>query len=149
MKFLFLGCLALGAIAVFQPLLNRAIAEHKGLAIAVWINALVLFLGASLLLFFVYFFARTFPDSFVIKSLRPLSFWYIFPGFMGLGLVVGLPLMIKNIGAFSTFMTFLSGQLLVSFAWDWYSLSQSPGLARFMGLTFALVGTYLSIRPTT
>lgn len=149
MKFLFLGCLALGAIAVFQPLLNRAIAEHRGLALAVWINALVLFFAATMLMFFVYFFSDRFPDSFALKYSGFINYWYIFPGLMGLGLVIGLPLMIKNIGAFSTFMTFLSGQLMVSFAWDWYAQSQSPGFARFTGLAMALVGTYLSIRPTT
>lgn len=149
MKFLFLGCLALGAVAVFQPLLNRAIAEHKGLALAVWTNGLVLFSGACLLLLFVYLCTERCPEIFTIKSDGPWSIWYILPGTMGLILVVGLPLMIKNIGAFSTFMSFLSGQLLISFAWDWYTQSQNPGVARFMGLILALMGTYLSIRPTT
>jgi len=149
MKFLFLGCLALGSVAVFQPLLNRAIAEHKGLALAVWTNGLVLFSGANLLLLFVYLFSERCSESFTLKPEGPWSLWYLLPGTMGLALVIGLPLMIKNIGAFSTFMSFLSGQLLVSFAWDWYMQSQSPGAARFTGLMLALVGTYLSIRPAT
>jgi uncharacterized membrane protein YdcZ (DUF606 family) len=148
MKFLFLGCLSLGAIAVFQPLLNRAVAENKGLALAVWINSLVLFFGASMLLMSVTLFTNLYPDIFALRSQGPWKFWYIFPGFMGLALVIGLPLMIKNIGAFATFMTFLSGQLLVSFTWDWFNQNQNPGLARFLGLILALVGTYLSIRPS-
>jgi len=148
MKFLFLGCLVLGALAVFQPLLNQHIAQYRGLAFAIWTNSFILFLSASFLLAYIIIFEKNSPAIFLIKS-GSFYWWYILPGLMGLALVTGLPIMIRNFGAFSTIMAFLTGQIFTSFLYDAFTQSHSLSFSRFAALFCALLGTYLSIRPPT
>jgi uncharacterized membrane protein YdcZ (DUF606 family) len=146
MKLLFFGCLALGSLTVFQPLLNRMIAEQRGLGIAAWTNGLVLLVISSVLVIAIYFWSDHSPEILALKS-GAWHWYYIFPGLMGFALVVGMPLMMRALGAFPTIVTFLCGQLLTSFIWDIWANNQLPSGARILGLIFALLGTYLTIRP--
>ncbi len=146
--FFFVG-LSLGAIVVLQPTLNRAIGEDHGMAMAVFLNALVGFSLTALFFFIIWLFPERFNQALQFKSQAGFRFWYILPGAMGLTLVLMVPLTMKNIGAFSTVLIMLAGQIATSFFIDVAINQQAFSLSRGMGLILALTGAYLSFRPVS
>ena len=117
------------------------------MAFAAWLNSLVLFIMASLLLGLMYFAGDRFPEYFRIKADGPMRWWFILPGMMGFAIVFNLPLSMRAIGAFPTIIALLLGQLVASFIFDTVSQNQPISWARLLGLGFAAVGAYLSFRP--
>lgn len=137
--------LVLGSLVVFQPALNRLILENRGLGFAVWLNGTVLLATASIFCLFIFYRPERFPELVRFKLSGPFHWWYVLPGLFGLMMVTGVPLMIKNIGALSTVLTMLFGQLVTSFFWDFLA-GQPWSSARFFGLLLAGAGAYLSFR---
>jgi len=145
MNILALLGLALGSLVVFQPILNRLILEHRGLAFAVWLNAVVLLVMASIFCLFIFYKPERFPELTHFKLSGSFQWWYFLPGSFGLMLVMGVPLIIKNFGAFSTVLTMLCGQLVTSFFYDIWA-GQPFNSLRFLGLLLAGTGAFLSFR---
>lgn len=146
MNIFFFIALSLGSFIVIQPNLNRLIAEQHGLAMAAFINGLMLFLASSLLIFFIWHLGDKANTTLQIKANEAFKAWYILPGLMGLTLVMVVPLTMKNIGAFSTVIAMLAGQIATSFWLDSFINHQPISLARVIGLIMALVGAYLSFK---
>lgn len=148
MSILVLIPVILGAVAVFQPILNRFMLEERGLSFAVWLSSFVLFCVATLLLLVIYFWAERFPDYMRPRFRGPMLWWYVIPGMIGFSLVFFLPLVIRSIGAFPVMMGLLLGQLAASFLYDAFSSDKPFSTARVVGLLLALAGAYLTFRPT-
>lgn len=143
--FVILG-LALGSLVVFQPILNRLILENRGLTFAIWLNGTVLLSLASLLCLIILYQPERFPEIMRFKESGPFSWWYLLPGFFGLVIVTGVPLLIRNLGAFSTVMLMLCGQIATSFLWDMLVNGQAFSGARLLGVMLAFTGAYLSFK---
>jgi len=140
--------LLLGALAVFQPILNRLMLDLRGQSFVAWLNSLVLFTVASLTLLAIYTNSEKFPEYLRPKFNGEWRWWYVLPGLMGFLVVFNLPLAIRSFGSFSTILALILGQLLTSLVYDAYTSGQLPGLSRILGLVFALAGVYLSFRPS-
>jgi uncharacterized membrane protein YdcZ (DUF606 family) len=149
MNLCFFLSLSLGAIVVIQPTINRLIGDHQGMAMAAWINGIVLFLSTGLLFLIVWSFPDRFPSGLHLKSGAGFRLWYFLPGLMGLCLVLLVPLTMKNIGAFPTVIAMLAGQIATSFFIDIAINNQAFSASRGIGLFLALTGAYLSFRPVS
>lgn len=135
--------LVLGAFTVLQAGLNRRIALRVGLPSAVLLNACWLAIAAST------FYLLTFKGGAAQKLLeipRTFSWWYLLPGLMGLGLIWGLPMAIKNGGAQSTFVLLVSAQLLASILWDWRVEGLTIPPAKIIGCVLVWAGALFSAR---
>lgn len=137
----------IGALSIFQPILNRIMLEGRGLSFAVWLNSFVLFCIATLLLLVAHYWAERFPDYMRPRFSGETMWWYVIPGMIGFTLVFFLPLVIRSIGAFPAMMGLLLGQLVASFLYDALSSQKPITAARLIGLVLALGGAYLSFRP--
>lgn len=149
MNLFFIIGLSLGSIVVVQPTLNRLIGDHQGMAMAAFINGIVLFCATGTLFFAIWFFPERFNALLQFKTGTGFRVWYILPGLMGLCLVLLVPLTMKNIGAFPTVVIMLAGQIATSFVIDVALNHQAVSLSRIMGLILALTGAYLSFRPVS
>lgn len=149
MKIFFLGSLLLGSIVVFQPMLNRMVLEDRGLSFAVWLNGCVLFLAASLLFFSVFLAPERFSEVLHFKGSGGFHWWYVLPGILGLILVLMVPVMFKNMGAFPTIIAMLCGQILTSFLVDSLAFGVPISASKIMGLLLATGGAYLSFNPNS
>lgn len=147
MKLSFVLCFLLGSIVVFQPSLNRVIFEHKGLSFAVLLNGAILFVIAAIFFLAISLSPERFPDIFRFLPNRGFSWWYILPGIMGFLLVLLVPVMIKNLGAFPVVITMILGQVTTSFLWDIYQEGVSLSAARLLGLILVMTGAYFSFKP--
>lgn len=146
MKWHIIVGLALGSLVVFQPILNRLIFEHKGLGFTVWQNANVLFILSSIFGALVIYFPDKFPAVMRLEKDGNFALWHLLPGFFGFLLVTLVPLMIKNLGASSTVIVMLSGQLITGFLWDSLVIGHAFNFMRFFGIILAFLGAYLSFR---
>ncbi len=149
MNLFFLLSLFLGSVIVIQPNLNRLIAGDQGLAMAAFINGIVLFFSTGLLFFVIWSFPERFSPVLQFKGGSGFRIWYFLPGLMGLTLVLAVPLTMKNIGAFSTVIAMLAGQIATSFVIDIAINNQALTFTRSAGLVLALTGAYLSFRPAS
>lgn len=146
MKLNFLLPMALGALVVFQGVMNRQIGEVKGLSFAVFMNAVVLVTVASTVLAGLFVWGQQAPD-YLRPQLNPVwRWWYILPGLMGFMLVFNVPISMRGLGAFPTIVSMLLGQLLCSFIWDALAAG-SFNITRLAGLILTALGTYLAVRP--
>lgn len=147
MKIFFTISLLLGSVVVFQPMLNRMVLELRGLTFAVWMNACVLFLMASLLCALVYFFGAHLPEMFHFKAHHEFPLWFLVPGLLGFIFVFAVPLMFQALGAFPTVLAMLCGQMVTSFLVDVCVYGVPVSLSKVLGLAMAASGAYLSLRP--
>jgi transporter family-2 protein len=110
----------LGIIAVVQAGLNRKIASQWGLPAAVLLNSIVLLALSALLFGFLWLRGGNATPPFQIHfAPEKFSYWFLFPGLLGLGLVVGGPWCIAKWGASYTFILLIAAQLATSLIWDW------------------------------
>ncbi|MES2746063.1 MAG: DMT family transporter [Bdellovibrionota bacterium] len=147
MNFYILVSFLLGVVAVFQPMLNRTILDTRGLTFAAWLNSLVLFTIATLIMGFVHFKSERFPDYMRPKFEGFWEWWFVLPGIFGFLLVFLLPLSMRSLGAFVSIVLLLVGQLFTSFIYDAVVAGKPITTARVAGLVLTLIGAYLSFRP--
>ncbi len=135
----------LGFAAVLQGGLNRQIAMKWGITSAILLNCVVIFALSSIFFVMVKFFPQLFPTELRIKEfLGPFSWWFVLPGFFGLCLVAGIPLLIAEIGALRLFVGLVTGQIVGGFLWDLSQEGFSVTPARIGGAILAVVGLYLT-----
>lgn len=143
--FVVLGLL-LGSLVVFQPIFNRLILEQRGLGFAIWLNATGVFIAANILALIIFLVPERFPQLMRFKVSEVFHWWFLAPSLCGLMLVSCVPLLIRNLGASSTVLLLLSGQLTTSFLWDALFLGAGFSPARFFGMMLAFLGAYLSFK---
>lgn len=136
--FLFLVPASLGLVAVLQAGLNRRIAEVWGIAGATLTNALVLLVLASAL------YASGYVSGKI--NLSEFKYWYLFPGALGLALVVGLPLSISKWGALNTFLWLIASQILMSSLLDYWIEGHDFSWKRVIGGLVAIFGAWIAVR---
>lgn len=146
MKASFTVALCLGAMVVFQPLLNRMILEHKGLGFAAVLNGFIVFVLALLLWIALSFGFISPPSLLKLKPEGPFYWWYILPGIFGFMLVITTPIMIKHLGAFTTVLAMISGQIITSLVLDAMTQGIAITMPRLLGLALAIAGAYLSFK---
>ncbi len=148
MKMNFFVCFMLGSLAVLQPSLNRLVFAQKGLSFAVFVNGAVVFSCVTLLFMAVNYSPDKFPTALRLSQEEASQWWYALPGLMGFILVMAVPMMIKNIGAFTTVVTMIMGQVATSFLWDLYQNTSALNSSRMIGMILVMAGVYFTFRPT-
>lgn len=139
--------LTLGALVVFQSVMNRTIGETRGLSFAVTLNAGVLLAVALAVLGVLAMSGNTAPAYLRPQWNGDWRWWYVLPGIFGFTLVAGMPLAMRGLGAFPSIVALILGQLLCSLIWDAISQGQGINLARISGLILTIAGAYLAFKP--
>lgn len=134
----------LGALLVLQPGFNKHIMTERGLGFAIVMNGFVLFVLTSSFLILLLALGDRLPEVFRIRHSSAMHWWYIIPGLCGFSLVVCVPLVLASVGAVSTVVGMLSGQLLTSMLWDAWVEGRSTSLLRILGVLLALGGAFLT-----
>jgi uncharacterized membrane protein YdcZ (DUF606 family) len=135
----------LGVFVVLQAGMNRRISVAWGLPSVALLNAVVLFVAAGALLFFVQAKPQSVSSLFQARadlaSVRP---WFIVPGLLGLLIVLGGAWSVARFGAMYTFVVLLSSQLATSVAWDLAVEGQVISKQRLLGVVLAWAGVVVA-----
>lgn len=136
----------LGACAVLQGSLNRNSGQILGMSKAILINALVLLFLASSIFLLGKWKPEALPALFRTDALtnNSLPWWFFLPGIFGFILVAGAPFSISKIGAVSTFVTMVAGQMVTSLLWDQFVTGRSADLYRICGALLTILGAFLT-----
>ncbi len=126
----------LGILIVIQAGLNRRIAAHWSLPAAALLNAAVLAIAATAV-FYITASQRTVD----LKSFSP---WFLFPGLIGLTLVLGGPWAMARFGAAHTFVLVVAAQLLTSALWDLKIEGIALTTPRVAGIVLTWVGAFVA-----
>lgn len=136
--------LFLGAVAVFQGVINRQIAAEWGLTSAILLNNAVIFLAGLLLFGLVRLYPDLFPEFFKSKfNVSQFSWYFVLPGLFGLMLVAGIPLAISQLGALNVFVGLVSAQIVVSGIWDHFVSDVPLTWSRVLAASFAILSVLL------
>lgn len=134
----------LGTLLVFQPGINRNIMTQKGLGFAILLNGAVLFVLTFSFFVFLKWGGDKVPELFRLKSSGNLHFWYVLSGIFGFSLVACVPLVLASVGAVSTVVGMLAGQMITAILWDAFLEGHPPTFLRLSGLALALAGALLT-----
>ena len=126
----------IGAFSVAQAGLNRRIAGEWGLSWAVLFNTLVLLLIVLACLGLGYWAGKF--------SFSSIKWWYLIPGIAGFIIVAGLPLSVARVGAMSTFMFLIAGQMIFSALWDKGFEGIPVSLPRVVGAVLVMAGAWIA-----
>jgi len=135
-----LGFLAGGMIAV-QSVLNATLGQRTGHFGSV---LLLTFVSIAVLVVLILFF----PSTARFQSLPRSSEWYLYAGgALGVGILAAPIFLIPRIGATSTLVAIVMGQLILALAIDHFGLFASPKieatLVRILGVALVALGAYL------
>lgn len=134
-----------GALAVLQGNLNRAVAQQHGLALAMAINTAVFAVATVALVGLVRARPEWFPASFALR-LEGYRFlpWHLVPGLCGLSLVAGIPWAMSSLGPVRVFVGVVVAQVAASVLWEAVIEGHPPTPVRLVGVALALVGVVLA-----
>lgn len=151
---------SLGAIAVLQGGLNRQIAREWGLSVAIFMNAFLLLILATLFILVCYFYPQYFNQVFSPKVnfsepattghnswqtfLTQWRWWFMIPAFCGFALVSGIPALIPKLGAAGVFLCIVVGQMVFSLLWDLKIEAMPPDPKKLLGVALAFLGLMIS-----
>lgn len=138
----------IGCFSVLQAGLNREIARDWGLLSAVFFNSVVVLLGASGLLFWVWLQPQAFPRFFQLRSaeLSAAQLWYFVPGLCGLAIVAGFPFAIGRAGALYASVFMIGAQLLTGLVWDRVAGALPITGMRLLGIALLVAGAALMLQ---
>jgi uncharacterized membrane protein YdcZ (DUF606 family) len=133
-----------GVLAVFQSGLNRQMGAEFGLGSAIFWNCVMSFLLSGALYGVVRWSPEWLPKIFQGGlDLKRLSWWMLFPGLFGVGIVAGLPWAISRLGSAKVFVGMVAAQIVVSLAWDAISGERPLSWVRVLGAALAIGGALL------
>jgi len=138
-----LGVLAGGMIAI-QSVLNAALGQRTGNLGSVLILTLVSIATLAVLIL-------QFPGTADFRSLPGLSQWYLYAGgVLGVAILAAPIFLVPRIGATTTLVAFVMGQLLAALAIDHFGLFAAPTikatLVRLIGVALVASGALLVAR---
>lgn len=142
-----LFALALGSLMVVQPTLNRLMLDTKGLSNASLINGTVVFVFTLMAWLIINSPYVNTPAFFRAKESVAFHWWFFIPGLCGFLIIFISPMLIRELGAFTTVLALISGQIVTSLILDASVQGIPITKARLCGLGCALMGAYLSIKP--
>lgn len=116
MRFSLFIPILLGAGTVLQGTLNRRVAVQWTLPGAAMINAMVMVLAAAAVFGVAY--AQAGSMAAMRSQVAPFAWWFAVPGVLGLGIVIGIPWAMSELGALAAFALIIASQLVASAAWD-------------------------------
>lgn len=140
--------LLMGTFLVFQPGINRQIMASKGLGFAIVLNGCVVFFLTTSFFLLAFFWGDRLPDFFRFKTGGAIQWWFVLPGLLGFSLVACVPFILASVGALSTVVGMLAGQLLTSLAWDAFLEGRPPSAMRVIGMCLAMGGALLTQMET-
>lgn len=136
-----------GAAGVLQNTLNKRLADTMGLALALFVNSVVVLVLSGLLLLAARLAPQSLPDLF-----RDRGGWgwgdprILLPGLLGFAIITLAPLAIARIGATKVFIVVIVAQIVVSLLWDFYAESIPVSPVRLAGAALTLLGALLAVR---
>jgi len=138
-----LGVLAGGLLAI-QSVLNAALAQRAG----IFGSMVVLSIISVVTLLLVY---AASPASIDFKALPGLPHAYLYMGtFLGLAILATPIILVPRIGAASTLIAIVLGQLLLALLIDHFGFLGTPKitmtLTRLVGALMAAIGAFLVLR---
>ena len=133
--------LGMGIASTLQGTTNSALANRHGLGVAVWVNALVVFCGASVLWFVL-------PRA--AAAGEPARWWHYLGGFFGLIIVASAAFAFSRLGAGASVALMVAAQLVTALLLDHLGaggerFAMTP--ARLTGALLLLAGALLVLWP--
>lgn len=144
-----LFAMLLGSLMVVQPTLNRLMLDIKGLSVASLINGTVVFALACFAFIIVNFQFMSTPALFRAKESGTFHWWFLLPGICGFLIIFISPMLIRELGAFTTVLALICGQIVTSLLLDATTQGIAITTPRLAGLALAVAGAYMSFRPPT
>ena len=137
----------IGLAIVGQSGLNRIVADKHGLTGAVFINSVsVLLLSIIMLAMFrLPAIESHLPSILKHKEVfKGLKLWYLFPGFLGLCIVTGVPFGFARWGAMNMIIGLISSQVIGSMLWDYFILKVPISGQKIIAAILAVASMILS-----
>lgn len=131
-----------GLAIVLQSGLNRVIAESRGLALALMINAILV---AALTGAFLLWAQRSPSAPAFLRGTMGWQWWYIIPAICGFVITLGIPFALSRMGAGAVFALIIATQLLGSLAWDVVVEHRALGLAKLAAAALTAVGALIFV----
>jgi bacterial/archaeal transporter family-2 protein len=130
-----------GAILAAASVFNAALAQRVGTLTSMVVLTLI---GATAMLPIL----LVFPSAAHFRNLPAPSHWYLYlGGFLGLAVLGLLILLVPRIGAATTLVLIVAGQLLMALLLDHLGFLGTPKIAlnstRLLGVLFAAIGAFL------
>lgn len=138
----------LGALAAGQGMLNRNMATHVGLSVALVLSTLGVLAGALVLVALVRVAPQLFP-AFILPApgwTQQLAWWFVLPGLLGILFIAGVPWSIHHAGAAHTFSLAIFGQVGLGFLWDTMVQKVPVTTPKAIGAVLLLAGASLILR---
>ena len=138
---LILIALGMGIASTLQGTTNSALANRQGLGTALWINAIVVLAGASLLWFVL-------PRAPLVAE--PARWWHYLGGVFGLVILASAAWAFPRLGAGATVALMVAAQLATALLLDHLgATSERIALtpARLLGAVLLLAGALLVLWP--
>ena len=139
--FLILIALVMGIASTLQGTTNAALSNRQGLGTAVWINALVVFSGASLLWLLL-------PRAPLAAD--PARWWHYLGGLFGLTIIASAAYAFPRLGAGATVALMVAAQLVTALLLDHLGAAgERTALtpARVLGGVLLIAGALLILWP--
>lgn len=135
-----------GFSIVFQATLNRSSASQIGLVTAIFVNAAVFMIVATV--YWLAMRAQWINGSEVLSAhkINQLQWWQIIPGILGFFIVICTPLSIQYFGAASTFSIIVCTQMVLSLIWDSFQTKTVPSALSLLAIGFIIVGVFILLK---
>ncbi len=138
---------AIGFMSVLQNALNKQLSFQYGLALVLLVNAFMILAATG----FLYAFAQVAPEKlggFIAGSGAAFEWkwWYVFPGLFGFSVIFGIPFCMKELGALTVFISFVTAQVICSMLWDVFVDGMPIVTTKLIGAVIALVGVVMVAR---
>ena len=134
--------IVVGLAIVLQSGLNRVIAETRGLALALMINAVLVALLTGGFLLWVH---RAPSAPAFLRGTVGWQWWYFIPALCGFVITLGIPWALSRIGAGAVFALIIATQLLGSLAWDAIVEHRVIGVGKLAAAALTAVGALIFV----
>ncbi len=139
----YLSSIALSAILIIQPFLNKRLYDQLAPSTITVVNNFLSFVFAFIYLVFYAILNRKHLVYFT-TNLNQFSWWWCVPGLCGFFIVAGLPYCFAKLGAFKTTLILVSGQIIISLLLDYFANSIPLSYAKVAAAILGIASIFLA-----
>lgn len=135
-----------GFSIVFQATLNRNSASQIGLVTAIFVNAAVFMVIATV--YWLAMRAQWIQGNAILsaKEIELLHWWQVIPGILGFLIVICTPMSIQFFGAATTFSIIVCTQLVLSLIWDSVQSKTFPSVVSLFAMSLIIIGVFILLK---
>ena len=135
-----------GFSIVFQATLNRNSASQFGLVSAIFVNAVVFMILATIYWFAIRLQWINGSEILSAQKIDNLQWWQIIPGILGFLIVICTPMSIQFFGAAATFSIIVCTQMVLSLIWDSVQTKTVPSPISILAMSLIIIGVFILLK---